>query len=168
MAETLEARAWRAAVAPYIGPRISASLFQLTTTSSLFVIALVLMYQSVMLDSAWAPLLAAMVGLPAAGLLVRLFIIMHDCAHGSFFPSRRAMDALGYFLGVLTFTPYGQWRRDHALHHACPSIPHYRLPEAKASAASAGEYPFAVAPGYLRSLVDLLRRLPSQPPAQVS
>lgn len=56
----------------------------------------------------------------------------------------------------------------HALHHACPSIPHYRLPEAKASAASAGEYPFAVAPGYLRSLVDLLRRLPSQPPAQVS
>ena len=118
MAETLEARAWRAAVAPYIGPRISASLFQLTTTSSLFVIALVLMYQSVMLDSAWAPLLAAMVGLPAAGLLVRLFIIMHDCAHGSFFPSRRAMDALGYFLGVLTFTPYGQWRRDHALHHA--------------------------------------------------
>jgi fatty acid desaturase len=56
----------------------------------------------------------------------------------------------------------------HALHHAYPSIPHYRLPEAKASAASAGRYPFAVGPGYLRSLVELLRRLPSRPPAQVS
>ena len=56
----------------------------------------------------------------------------------------------------------------HALHHAYPSIPHYRLPEAKASAAAAGGYPFAVGPGYLRSLVELLRRLPARPRAQGS
>jgi len=53
----------------------------------------------------------------------------------------------------------------HALHHAHPSIPHYRLPAAKASAAAAGRYPFAVAPGYLRSLVEHLRRLPARPPS---
>lgn len=53
----------------------------------------------------------------------------------------------------------------HALHHAYPSIPHYRLPAAKASAAAAGRYPFAVAPGYLRSLGEHLRRLPERPPS---
>ena len=53
----------------------------------------------------------------------------------------------------------------HALHHAYPSIPHYRLPEAKAAAAATGRYPFRVAPGYLRSLVEHLRRLAARPPA---
>jgi omega-6 fatty acid desaturase (delta-12 desaturase) len=55
---------------------------------------------------------------PTAGLVVRTFIIMHDCAHGSFFPSRRANDLTGHLTGVLTLTPFTQWRRDHALHHA--------------------------------------------------
>jgi omega-6 fatty acid desaturase (delta-12 desaturase) len=54
----------------------------------------------------------------AAGLLVRTFIIMHDCAHGSFLPWPRLNDALGFVTGVLTVTPFTQWRRDHALHHA--------------------------------------------------
>jgi acyl-lipid omega-6 desaturase (Delta-12 desaturase) len=43
---------------------------------------------------------------------------MHDCAHGSFFASRRANDVIGWITGIITFTPYAQWRRDHALHHA--------------------------------------------------
>ena len=47
-----------------------------------------------------------------------LFILMHDCAHGSMFESRRANDFVGYVGGVLTLTPFDQWRRDHALHHA--------------------------------------------------
>ncbi len=54
----------------------------------------------------------------AAGFLARTFIIFHDCGHGSFFGSRRANDGLGFITGVLTFTPYGQWRYLHALHHA--------------------------------------------------
>jgi omega-6 fatty acid desaturase (delta-12 desaturase) len=49
---------------------------------------------------------------------VRLFIIQHDCGHGSFFASRRANDLLGRALGVLTLTPYAFWRRSHAVHHA--------------------------------------------------
>ncbi len=54
----------------------------------------------------------------AAGFFVRTFIIMHDCAHGSFMPSRRANEIIGFVTGVLTLTPFGQWRTDHALHHA--------------------------------------------------
>ena len=55
---------------------------------------------------------------PAAGFLVRVFIIFHDCGHGSFFRSSRANAFWGFVTGVLTFTPYGQWRHDHAVHHA--------------------------------------------------
>jgi omega-6 fatty acid desaturase (delta-12 desaturase) len=54
----------------------------------------------------------------AAGFLVRVFIIFHDCGHGSFFPSRKANDILGFITGVLTFAPYYHWRWEHALHHA--------------------------------------------------
>jgi omega-6 fatty acid desaturase (delta-12 desaturase) len=59
-----------------------------------------------------------LLALPAAGFLVRLFMIQHDCGHGSFFGRRRANDWLGRLLGVLTLTPYGYWRRTHAIHHA--------------------------------------------------
>jgi omega-6 fatty acid desaturase (delta-12 desaturase) len=54
----------------------------------------------------------------AGGLLVRIFIIFHDCCHGSFLASRKAMKIIGYITGVLTFTPYYHWRRDHLMHHA--------------------------------------------------
>ena len=54
----------------------------------------------------------------AGGFLIRTFIIMHDCGHGAFFKSRRANDIVGFITGVLTLTPYVQWRRDHAIHHA--------------------------------------------------
>jgi omega-6 fatty acid desaturase (delta-12 desaturase) len=54
----------------------------------------------------------------AAGLLVRIFIVFHDCGHGSFFGSHRANLMMGYLSGVLTFTPYEEWRFLHARHHA--------------------------------------------------
>jgi len=54
----------------------------------------------------------------AAGLLVRIFIFFHDCGHGSFFASRRANRILGYISGILTFTPFEDWRHIHAEHHA--------------------------------------------------
>jgi omega-6 fatty acid desaturase (delta-12 desaturase) len=62
----------------------------------------------------WLTLLLAV---PTAGLLVRLFIIQHDCGHGSFFRSRAANDFLGRALCVLTLTPYGSWKSSHAAHH---------------------------------------------------
>jgi omega-6 fatty acid desaturase (delta-12 desaturase) len=54
----------------------------------------------------------------AGGFLIRLFIIQHDCGHGSFFTSRTARDVVGFSIGVLTLTPYQYWRRTHAYHHA--------------------------------------------------
>ena len=56
--------------------------------------------------------------LPAAGFQVRLFMIQHDCGHGSFFARRTTNDRVGRILGVLTLTPYAYWRRTHAVHHA--------------------------------------------------
>jgi omega-6 fatty acid desaturase (delta-12 desaturase) len=54
----------------------------------------------------------------AAALQVRIFIFFHDCGHGSFFASPRANTIVGYVTGILTFTPYHDWRRAHAKHHA--------------------------------------------------
>ncbi|OAN67107.1 fatty acid desaturase [Sphingomonas sp. TDK1] len=62
--------------------------------------------------------LAVLLSVPAAGFLLRLFLIQHDCGHGAFFTSRRANDWVGRCIGVLTVTPYEYWRRTHALHHA--------------------------------------------------
>ena len=50
--------------------------------------------------------------------LVRLFMIQHDCGHGSFFRHRLVNDWVGRVIGVLTLTPYDFWRRTHAVHHA--------------------------------------------------
>ncbi len=56
--------------------------------------------------------------IPAAGFLLRQFMIQHDCGHGSFFVHRRADDWTGRLIGILTFTPYDCWRRAHGGHHA--------------------------------------------------
>jgi omega-6 fatty acid desaturase (delta-12 desaturase) len=61
---------------------------------------------------------ALLLTIPGAALLVRLFMIQHDCGHGSFFRSRRANDWLGRAIGVATLTPYAYWRKNHAVHHA--------------------------------------------------
>ncbi|MBI3675762.1 MAG: fatty acid desaturase [Proteobacteria bacterium] len=63
----------------------------------------------------WLTLLLA---LPTAGFLVRLFMIQHDCGHGAFFRWRLLNDWVGRALGVLTFTPYDYWKRNHTVHHA--------------------------------------------------
>jgi omega-6 fatty acid desaturase (delta-12 desaturase) len=55
---------------------------------------------------------------PAGGFLSRLFMIQHDCGHGSFFKERWANTVLGRLIGILTFTPYAYWRHMHARHHA--------------------------------------------------
>ena len=57
--------------------------------------------------------------IPTVGFLVRIFIIFHDCGHGSFFASQKHNHLWGILTGVLTFTPYYRWRHDHAIHHAC-------------------------------------------------
>jgi omega-6 fatty acid desaturase (delta-12 desaturase) len=107
-------RNWRAVVAPYERSSDSRATLQLTTTWALLALVLSLMYHA-MSTSAWLTLALAA---PAALLLVRTFIIMHDCAHGSFFSSRPLNGVVGWVCGVITLTPFAQWRRDHARHHA--------------------------------------------------
>jgi omega-6 fatty acid desaturase (delta-12 desaturase) len=63
----------------------------------------------------WLTLLLAV---PAAFLLIRLFIVQHDCGHGAFFRSSRVADVVGSIIGVLTLTPYHYWKKTHAMHHA--------------------------------------------------
>src|SRR5262245_118550 len=98
----------------YARPSVGRSLFQLFNTAVPFAALWVLMVWT--LDvSYW---LTLVLSVPAAGLLVRLFIIQHDCGHGSFFRSRTWNDRLGGMLGVLTLVPYGYWKKTHAIHHA--------------------------------------------------
>jgi omega-6 fatty acid desaturase (delta-12 desaturase) len=90
------------------------AVIQIITTSAPFMVLASLM---IFLASRayWATLLLA---IPAGGLLVRFFIIQHDCGHGSFLPSRKANDIVGRVMSLLTLMPYGLWRREHAMHHA--------------------------------------------------
>ncbi|MEO1252637.1 MAG: fatty acid desaturase [Pseudomonadota bacterium] len=90
------------------------SVVQLTTTAIPFFALLGGMAATVG-GAYWITLLLA---LPAAGLLVRLFIFQHDCGHGSFFQSRTANNLLGRIISIFTLTPYDHWRRSHTLHHA--------------------------------------------------
>jgi omega-6 fatty acid desaturase (delta-12 desaturase) len=107
-------RSWQRATAPYRTSSTRRAVVQLATSLLPLAALLVLMYFS-MAASYWLTLALAV---PTAGFLVRSFIIMHDCGHGSFLPSRRANDLFGFIAGVLTLTPFAQWRRDHAMHHA--------------------------------------------------
>jgi acyl-lipid omega-6 desaturase (Delta-12 desaturase) len=75
-----------------------------------------LMIRSIQLGYTYA--LTLILALPAAAFLVRLFILFHDCVHGSFFASKRADTFFGYLLGVLVFTSFEDWRFAHLRHHA--------------------------------------------------
>jgi len=108
------ARFWNQVLAPYKRPHVGKALFQLTTTGLLFALGYALMIWSV--DTSY--LLTVALSVPMAGLLTRLFIFQHDCGHGSFFPSQKVNNAIGFVLGVITLTPYQYWRRTHAIHHA--------------------------------------------------
>ncbi|WP_240320871.1 fatty acid desaturase [Sphingomonas crusticola] len=96
------------------GADLKRSLVQLVTTATPFIALLVVMGVA----SRGAYWLTLLLAIPTGGLLVRLFIIQHDCGHGSFFKSRAANDFLGRVLGVLTMTPYSSWKQGHAVHHA--------------------------------------------------
>ncbi|MBY0558223.1 MAG: fatty acid desaturase [Hyphomicrobium sp.] len=93
-------------------PRVAVQ--QLLTTFVPLVLIVGVMFATVE-HAYWATLLLA---LPAAGLIVRAFIIQHDCGHGSFFASRSLNDFVGRCMSVFTLAPYGLWRREHAHHHA--------------------------------------------------
>ena len=98
----------------YQEPSTWRALWQITNTLGPLALLWYLMYCSLAV-SWWLTVPLAVL---AGAFLVRVFIIFHDCGHGSYFKSSAANDFVGFITGVLTFTPYYQWRWDHALHHA--------------------------------------------------
>ena len=105
---------WNALLAPYRSPVLWSSIWQLASTATLFIACWALMYWSLSVGY-WLTLLLAA---PTAMMVVRLFMLQHDCGHGSFFTSRRANSIVGSILGVITLVPYTYWRKTHAIHHA--------------------------------------------------
>jgi omega-6 fatty acid desaturase (delta-12 desaturase) len=105
---------WPARLAPYKQANNLRAVFEIAVTALPFagLWAVMSMTRGAGL---WLTLLLA---IPAAGLMVRLFMIQHDCGHGALFTSRLANDWVGRVIGVLTLTPYDFWRQSHALHHA--------------------------------------------------
>ena len=110
-----EARGWTQKLLRYREPSHLRSIVELAITLAPLAALWVLMWLSYSFGLWWLTLLLAV---PAAGFLIRLFMIQHDCGHGAFFRHRLANDWTGRALGVLTFTPYDFWRRTHSIHHA--------------------------------------------------
>jgi len=106
--------AWKKIVAQYQKPSLRRALWQMVNTIGPYIALWYLMYVS-MAVSWW---LTVPLAILAGGFMVRVFIIFHDCGHGSFFKSRKANNILGFITGVLTLTPYSHWRGEHAAHHA--------------------------------------------------
>jgi len=109
-----DARAWARALTSYREPNTARSVVEIAVSVLPFAALWALMATAVSFGY-WQALLLA---LPAAGFLVRVFMIQHDCGHGAFFRRRSANDWTGRVLGVLTLTPYDMWQQTHALHHA--------------------------------------------------
>ncbi len=105
---------WKKLVSEYQKPSITQSGWQIINSAVGYILLWVLIYFSLTI-SWWltAPLVVV-----AGGLLVRIFIIFHDCTHGSFYRSRRANEWVGSIMGVLCFTPYHHWKWEHSIHHS--------------------------------------------------
>ncbi|WP_299090586.1 fatty acid desaturase [uncultured Metabacillus sp.] len=104
----------RKQVAPFEKSNTKASVIQLINTLGPFLILWILAYQSLSISY----FLTLGLTVIAAGFLVRVFIIFHDCCHYSFFKNRTANKIVGTITGVLTLFPYSQWQHDHSIHHA--------------------------------------------------
>ena len=105
---------WRKMVAPYQRSDTPRSIAMLAATLIPFLICWALVIYS--LNSSYWLTLALII--PTCLFQVRLFIIFHDCGHGSYFNSRQANSLVGFFLGILVLTPSEDWWHQHALHHA--------------------------------------------------
>jgi len=105
---------WKKLVEDYQHPHLGRALWQCANTLGPILGIWIALY--FLKDASW--LLTIALATLAGLFLVRAFIIFHDCGHGSFFKNKKANDALGFFTGMLTFTPYHHWKWEHAVHHA--------------------------------------------------
>lgn len=109
-----DARSWSRVLTRYRAPDPARSVLELIVTLAPFLAMWAVAWWMLSYSTALAVTLA----LANAAFLVRLFMIQHDCGHGSFFRSKRLCNWLGRAIGVITLTPYDVWRETHAIHHA--------------------------------------------------
>jgi len=114
LTEALQPAFWRERLAPYAEARLGQSLLDLATSVVAYVALTAAMYALVHVSE----ILVLVLALPTAGFLLRTFIVFHDCAHGSFLPSRRANEWVGVVCALLVYSPFHSWRHEHAVHHA--------------------------------------------------
>jgi omega-6 fatty acid desaturase (delta-12 desaturase) len=105
---------WRETLAPFAVPCTRRGLLAVATSALPYVALCAVMYMTLGVS----PALTGVLAIAAAGFLLRVFVMFHDCAHGSLLPSRRANAVLGTVLGLLVLSPFRRWRHDHAVHHA--------------------------------------------------
>jgi len=101
-------------LAAYARPAWRSAAIQLTNTLMPFALLWWLMFHSLNVSY----VLTLVLAIPAAGFMVRILVIAHDCSHGSFVPSRSGNTIIGMLLGVIAMAPYHYWRRIHLIHHA--------------------------------------------------
>ena len=105
---------WSRRLAVYKGQNTGRGIFEIAVSLVPFVVLWIAMWYALDIGY-WLTLLLSA---PASMMLVRLFAMQHDCGHGALFPNKHANDWTGRILGILTCTPYDDWRREHAIHHA--------------------------------------------------
>ncbi|MCE9524282.1 MAG: fatty acid desaturase [Alphaproteobacteria bacterium] len=110
----LDARVWSQILARYRNPSARRGIVEILITA----VPLVALWVAMWLALGVSYWLSLALAVPAAMFLVRLFMIQHDCSHGSFFGQRWANEWVGRVCGVFTLTPFDLWRRSHAIHHA--------------------------------------------------
>jgi len=106
--------AWKEIVAKFQQPSAWRASWQIVNTLVPYALLWYLMH--LCLPISWW--LVVPLAILAGAFLVRVFIIFHDCGHGSYFKSPVANDLVGFLSGILTFTPYYHWRWEHAIHHS--------------------------------------------------
>ena len=112
--DTDSPRAWRGVLDLYARPRLNRSLLDLGTSVVPYLVLLTAMFFALRVSV----LLSLALVVPTSGFLIRVFIVFHDCAHGSFLRSRRANNVLGAVIGLLVWLPFRCWQHEHAVHHA--------------------------------------------------
>jgi omega-6 fatty acid desaturase (delta-12 desaturase) len=114
MSSTETAPHWKAVLTPYERPDTRRGVLQVANSLLPYLALTTLGYLTLGI-SVW---LTVALAIPAAGFLVRTFVVFHDCAHGSLLPSRKANARVGSLLGLFVLTPFVRWRHEHAVHHA--------------------------------------------------
>jgi omega-6 fatty acid desaturase (delta-12 desaturase) len=106
-------REWMGVVSRYNKPDPWRSWWQIINSVGPYILLWIAMVFTIKVSY----LLTLLLSVFAAGFMVRIFIIFHDCGHGSFFTSKRLGTIVGIITGLIVFTPYHKWHYEHKIHH---------------------------------------------------